>query len=439
MPDSNREHRNPGALFLWMPTALFYLLIVLLICNVCTSFYHWGSSYPDARAYFEAAKRLRDGLPLYESYTTGGVPEKLFLYPPTCAALFIPLVSLPPLLGYGIWMGIHLAILIFLGTRLMDTSCEGRIEQRLTPIVIAGIVLCGFIISEIREGQINLLVVAGLFIVVHTLKKDRITCSAITLAILVHLKMQAAFLLILFLLQRRYSVVTQTVLFSVLLLFVPMAFVPEPGSTSFFELYQSYFKTVLLPVLQTGEIAGRAEYFMQNNSIAAVIHRLFGSSPLFPFGELSTRTGPLLFSLPEAMLTLLVNIVRGFFLLVVLFLARKRSEQQLLLQIAVVFIAVQLTSPSCWEHHLVSLTLMLAPLLSAVKREEISAKFLAVSLAPLVFLYSTPFLLSHSPFVFKLLQLSRLYGAPTAGVSVLLAGGIFLLARRHGDTELSKK
>jgi hypothetical protein len=63
----------------------------------------------DTRAYWDAGRRLNEGLPLYDPAAT--TSTGLYLYPPLLAILFRPLALLPFPVAAAIWMGILIASL----------------------------------------------------------------------------------------------------------------------------------------------------------------------------------------------------------------------------------------------------------------------------------------------------------------------------------------
>jgi hypothetical protein len=89
---------------------------------------------------------------------------------------------------------------------------------------------------------------------------------------------------------------------------------------------------------------------------------------------------------------------------------------------ALALVAFQIGALNFWEHHLVSMALLVAPLAAYRMR-------LAVALsAPLILALTAPYLLQHAPLAGgadlggRWIVASRTWGAPTAAVLVLWAG-----------------
>jgi hypothetical protein len=408
------------------------LLLVTLACLVHAG---WDRSLIDAKAYWEAAARLRAGAPLY-GLAPSSEMERAYLYPPAFAALFAPLTLLPPAWGYALWMGLHLPLLLAaIGT--LESLCGLRSPRRRMRhrLLLAGALLLP-LVGEIEEGQANLLMLASLALGLRALERGRLVAGGLLVALPAHVKLVPVVVLLALLAQRRWRAARATAFGLLGLTLLPLAWTvpalgPLAGAERCLDMHLEFVRRVIAPAGE-GAVRGFEQFYASNHSIAAWLHRLFAEGVRFsPFPGLADWRGPLLFTLPRAALRATALVAALLLLAAALHRARGLAGERRggVLGIGLVLTAAQLGSVTFWEHHMVFLALLLTPL-AAVRDPPRLARaglWLLAAGMTLPFLLHVALLLSGgaegSPWM-RLLQLGRSWGFVTLAVLVLWLGAL---------------
>ncbi|HEY2942934.1 MAG TPA: glycosyltransferase 87 family protein, partial [Vicinamibacteria bacterium] len=283
------------------------------------------------------------------------------------------------------------------------------------------------VVSELQEGQTNLLVVtlaaAGLLCV----EQARPGTGGLLLAAAAHVKVLPAVIVLPLLAAGRRRAAAWMLAGGVLLALLPALWtVPRlglfPGLARCVTLEVEFARRILGPALSSATVAGARQFYVLNNSLPAVAHRLFGRVEATPYS--ASVEGPLLFSLPPPWLMLGPVLASAGMLVAALLLSRRAAGDRRgrIAGAALALVAFQIGALNFWEHHLVSMALLVAPLAAYRMR-------LAVALsAPLILALTAPYLLQHAPLGGgadlggRWIVASRTWGAPTAAVLVLWAG-----------------
>jgi hypothetical protein len=126
-------------------------LFATCIIRVALIWSNWG--FEDVDAYWDAAMRLRDGLPLYPE---GVDPDnyRVFRYAPWFAAAWVPLTYLPQVAAELLWGGLLAAsaIAILVGLARLRSPAGWALAFLITP----------WLLSLVQVGNIQPLVVAML-------------------------------------------------------------------------------------------------------------------------------------------------------------------------------------------------------------------------------------------------------------------------------------
>lgn len=114
---------------------------------------------PDADAYWNAAQRLREGLPLY-SAAVGGDETQIYRYAPWFAYAWVPLTFLSQANAYLVWRGILL---------LAAAASVWPMLRRPTPASLTLALLMGsLLISNLPAGNVTTLMVGALVVALRT-------------------------------------------------------------------------------------------------------------------------------------------------------------------------------------------------------------------------------------------------------------------------------
>ena len=141
----------------------------------------------DLSAYIDAARRLRDGLPLYPQLAGGGYElgeVNLYLYPPPVAALFLPALLLPFAVASALWGALLTAIAGGVAIALARTVPPAR-----RPLAAALVIGALPLQWELANGNITLVTLALALAAWAWLPRRR---TAVPLALAMGLKLLAA-------------------------------------------------------------------------------------------------------------------------------------------------------------------------------------------------------------------------------------------------------
>ena len=113
---------------------------------------------PDADAYWHAAQRLRDGLPLYSA--ASGDETQIYRYAPWFAYAWVPLTYLSQANAYVIWR----AILLVAAAAAIWPMLRRRTPASLTLALLIGSLL----VSNLPAGNVTTLMAGGLVVTLRT-------------------------------------------------------------------------------------------------------------------------------------------------------------------------------------------------------------------------------------------------------------------------------
>jgi hypothetical protein len=289
------------------------------------------------------------------------------------------------------------------------------------------------VVSELHHGQTNLLVCSLVAAGLLWIETGRPGPGGLALALAAHLKVAPAVLVLPLLAQRRWAAARWALGGAALLTLLPAVWTAPrsglgAGLARCASLHAEFARAIVGPALSRGTVAGQQQFFILNNSLSAVAHRLFAA---VRFSERSTGAeGPLLFALPPALLTAAPAVASLALLSAAVWLALRSAGRRSarVASLGLALVAVQLGAPTFWEptfweHHLVSLVFLLAPLAAARPRWIAWA-----CAAPLALALTVPYLLqlpaqAGGPDLGgDWIAGSRIRGAPTAGAVALWAG-----------------
>ncbi|MCB9030386.1 MAG: DUF2029 domain-containing protein [Deltaproteobacteria bacterium] len=400
------------------------LIVIILLSFILLSvsylgFQSWQRGYADIHLYLDAAAIVLNGADPYSTV----IHAKSFLYSPTFAVLISPLTFLnnPWLLSF--WMSIHLLILVFIYKLIFEWFEFKQINQKRYFLAFSLLLVFLPIVADIQEGQVNLIVTLQIALGLRSYERRDNLITAICFASAALIKFQALIFIIPFLFAKRFKTSVYIICTYLGLLFL-FPFILEVLKGNFIsafthslELNNSYFSNVLLKAL-SGSIAGREEFYLSNYSISAVFNRLFAQDVvLHPYLKLPQST-PLLFSINQEMLLAIVLVIKILllgFALKLTYQVRNESTQLRMASI-LLYLVLQLASPTCWEHHLVSL-ILLSPILFLGTKEPRLKSFHFITIAFLMLCTSALYFVAWLGEILntnlsQVLLTTRLYGLP---------------------------
>ena len=217
----------------------------------------------DFRAYHDAARRLIDGLPLYDPNVTQAGPFGLFLYPPPFALLVLPFGLFAAALAAWLWTAAMLGAFV-LGVAVMPV----RPWVRWATILLAG--LSWPFAYAVKLGQVGPLLFLLFAIGWRWMDRPRELGASIAAGALI--KVQPGLLLLWAAASRRLGAVAVAV--AVSLVAVVIAAVPTGGLPTWFD-YLTILRNVSDPITTPHNFtAGAIAYQLGAGAAAAAIIQL---------------------------------------------------------------------------------------------------------------------------------------------------------------------
>jgi hypothetical protein len=179
--------------------------------------------HPDADAYWLAALRLRDGLPLYSGPT--GDETQIYRYAPWFAYAWLPLTYLPKAAAFTAWRAI---LLVAAGAAVWP------IVRRPSPAALTlGVLFFGLLVSNLPAANVTALIVGTLSVTLRT------RGGPVILGMAASLKLFPVLLVAGYIAERRWWAVAVTlgvalVLWAHLLVFDLSSYPVDIGGSSFF-------------------------------------------------------------------------------------------------------------------------------------------------------------------------------------------------------------
>jgi alpha-1,2-mannosyltransferase len=252
-----RDQRSLRTALLWLPAALAALITTWV---ALTRPPHVRLS--DLAVYTGAVEGLTHGASLYDFISAGDAP---FTYPPFAGLLFLPLVGASPSALQLGWTLSTLVILAGLAVVLSRHAGAAGAPSRLAPAFALALVLSAPVSSNLRFGQVSLLLAALITVDVLALRQSRWQGLLIGLAAAVKLT-PLIFIPMLWLTGRRRAAVLASATFAVCAALAGLAL---PGDS------WRFWTTEISHVSRLGHITG-----IGNQSLNAALLRLELSAPV---------------------------------------------------------------------------------------------------------------------------------------------------------------
>lgn len=389
--------------------------------------HYWQAVSLDIAVYWEAGERMRAGAAdLYKEPTDPANDVGRFIYPPAFAVFFAPLTLLPRWLGYGVWGLMQLAA-IGLTLRALLGLCRVPRGQRADFALLVLLAVFGAAWENIREGQVNFLVMACVSLGLWSVVEGRSWRGGLWLALAAHLKIIPGVLLAVLLLQRRFKAALAMALGLGLIWFSPLVWTwPALGAGAAFErnadLTRQYLAEVAGPRVKKQQATDVGGPRAPNNALSAVAQRYFNDVQA---SNLTSQRGPLLYLAPGpearwggfALAALL-------YLLALLLAFVRQGEEGFTAACGLALTAATLGNLLCWPHHFAVLALLVAPLAALGLRDEKHLRRAVTTVAVMV-------LFCHVTLIPELEPL-QIWGLPTAGAIFAWGVCFYTFWRGHG-------
>ncbi len=303
-------------------------------------------------------------------YNEPGV-DGSFPNPPLAAIVLRPFTMLPPVPSALLWFAVKVALAaasVYWSVRLA-TGDEFRLS---TPAIAALIVLVSRpLLSDLEHGNINILILFLVTAALWAFRHGRDDGAGLAIALATAFKATPALFIPYFAYKRQWRVVAAALAGLVLFLMI------VPGLVLGFErnlwLLRSWCGAMVWPYVLDGQI----ETLQTNQSLAAVLMRLFTDSPAIEWSSGATERTNLL-SLDRSVVVQALKASIVAILGVVAWLARTptadRRDWRLACEYSLVCIAMLLISERSWKHHFVIMVLPYAVLVAYCGRSTCSAQ-----------------------------------------------------------------
>jgi alpha-1,2-mannosyltransferase len=342
-------------------TTLFAVLIVLLFATKVGLTLVERASAPvsDLLSYFDGARRLRAGLPLYPpdfNLLRDGAYQ--FIYPPLLAFLLLPM----PTYQVAWWCWATFSIICWLvALSLLLRELSDDIRQKVSvvwwPVLLAALINFPPVLSHLFWGQLQLLLLLMLVGSWLCLRRERNVAAGVLLGLVIALKIFPALLIVPLLVQRRWRCVAAAAFTATLALTLSFAAVGWDQGW--------FYLTRVLP--DVNRLLG--QYSPGNNSITSTIRNAIGNGWVTDGLSLAIRTA------------IVGAVAFGAWRL------RKNSAQACALGVTM----LMLVPPVIWEHYFVLAYLPWLDALSRMRRGQ------GVLLGLAYFLIATASLAYHTP------------------------------------------
>lgn len=351
-------------------TLTIEVFLLLLIAYVTIE--NWSRGYADIHLYLDAAQQMHN---LSSPYSILKF-QRSYLYSPAFALIFMPLLALETHWAMSFWMMTHFLLLVLLIWELCNWSKIRSLNSRIAFAAFCLLFCFLPVVSEIQEGQVNILIVTLIAFALRNLENNRSLLASLLMAMAIIIKLQVLALVVPLLILGRFRICVYIIAWLIILLMVPptLWYICQNGITGSIvwgiEVNSEYFSKIVLKAI-TGNVAGREEFYISNYSLGAVVSRLFlADIKLHPYQVLPYMT-PLLAEVSVKVVKVFLFVSKTGLLLTALipFLLHRTSKKLPTRSLVIFYILIQICSPTFWEHHMVSL-LLIAPILFLDLREK---------------------------------------------------------------------
>jgi hypothetical protein len=200
--------------FLGLATATVLLILGARYCV---------NHYVDFPVYWHASQSLLDGRrDLYDPTFVWGTPNVLmdYRYPPLFLLMFVPLGMLSYTVAGYVWFALKSVALIATVLAIDQMAGQG-IRNKPLLWVCPVLIFAPYVVEEFHYGNVHFFVICLTVIALYFFERGRNVLSASLLALSISIKIFPGFFLPYFLIKRKFRYVALTLLFLLLMNFLP--------------------------------------------------------------------------------------------------------------------------------------------------------------------------------------------------------------------------
>lgn len=339
------------------------LAAFLLLVQTAVSPIQWQRAPADFHSFINAAHNLRQGIDPYVS-PSGGSHLLQYLYPPTFALLFAPLLTASQDMSMAIWSAFNLPLFAFIVFCMLRIGAEAG-ARRGTMLLVATLILFGPAWRNIVEGQVNGIVIGALAGGFLLTEREKPWSAGLFFALAAHIKVLPVALVLMLLAQGRWRASVAMVTWLIALIPVSMVWAMWTGTLgsgglTVFALWQSWITNMVMPVARDTGSWVIQEFSPWNHSFTAALYRLFDPEVARLFGS-----GSVVIEIPRTVLRMAAwgTSGLGFFLALA---AGARGKECSVIRagtFGLALAAIHLAHVQTWTHHLLCLAFVI-PLLA---------------------------------------------------------------------------
>jgi hypothetical protein len=306
----------------------------------------------DIDAYYRAANDVVHGR---DPYNMPGPDHRYFLYLPIAAILFVPFTLIPRTPGIVVFTAISVICLCFLLRMFYRLVADLRKDEPIDKagrmaIILTLLVTFDFVLSTIRQGQVNIIILALAVWGVWFSARKREAIGGAIVAFSVALKPLAAPLLFIYVLNRRFRKLSGLLLGGLLAILIPAFFI---GFWKNFDLVAFWIKDIVL----NSDFRNHRVELHTNLSLQAAVFRLFGDNVAFYSSDGTYFIN--FIALPQQTLVMIGQVILALsFLILPSYLIVFRNATALVRNWGAIALALSLTpltTPVAQKQHLVFL------------------------------------------------------------------------------------
>jgi hypothetical protein len=245
--------------YLWAISVIIFSLI-----SLAGDFINVRFDLVDFEVYFRTAERMIEGTAIYRIESDG---HFVYKYAPSAALYFIPFVCLGFGLSKWVYWLILTALLVWALAAMSELSWAKKSNKSINIILIFSVLsVIPHIHLDWHLGQVNLLLMALYVLIIKAFLEDRQKLLGAILGISIFIKPFGLIFLPYLFIKKRFSSVFYTLLWSLIIGFLPFIF--YPSWEQFTGLYDGWINELLI------EMSGKQDLMADgNHTIFSVLAR----------------------------------------------------------------------------------------------------------------------------------------------------------------------